>query len=194
MKKKIRKIEEIVIIYDKSNQGKTSTLRSLIDILVGSLPNVKGDFRAIIQGYHTKGQHKKINIFIATCGDAPEIIEDNIRFFNGKMPDGTQYPTYLFTYGTNGVWINIDNVEQINNIETNLCISACRSDGIGVDAMQYFMQSKLAYTFTSVWIRLSLLRQKLNVRITKRKTPDWRKVANELKEMIDQKFARRIIQ
>lgn len=185
-----KKIEAIVVVFDKSNQGKTSTLRELVNVLTGSLPISKGDFRAIIPDYHAKGQHKKVNIYIATCGDVPEIIDDNLRFFNGKMPDGKNYPTYLYNKGS---WVEIKNGNELPDIEANVCISACRSDGGGVDAMQYFIHSNLAYSFTCLWIRLSLLRQKLNVHITKKKTPNWTKVANELKNMIDNKLARRFI-
>lgn len=55
------------------------------------------------------------------------------------------------------------------------------------------MNCNFKYTFTCVWIKLSLLRKKLNVGFTKKMAPDWGKVANELKELIDNKFARRII-
>ena len=79
-----RSIEEIIVLYDKSNQGKTNTLRALIEELVGSLPNEKGDIRVVIPNYRVKKQRKQVNIFVTTCGDAPFIIEDNIRFLMAR--------------------------------------------------------------------------------------------------------------
>ena len=185
-----RSIEEIIVLYDKSNQGKTNTLRALIEELVGSLPNVKGDIRVVIPNYRVKKQRKQVNIFVTTCGDAPFIIEDNIRFFNGKMPDTLSVPMFIFE---NGRWNQIDSEEQLAAYDASICISACRSDGVGVDSIQYFIHAHLSYTFVSMWIRLSHLRKRLNITITKKKEPDWRRLARELKKMVDEKFARRSI-
>lgn len=183
-----RSIEEIIVLYDKSNQGKTNTLRALIEELVGSLPNEKGDIRVVIPNYRVKNQRKQVNIFVATCGDAPFIIEDNIRFFNSKMPDSLSVPMFIFE---NGGWNHIGSQELLATYDASICISACRSDGIGVDAMQYFMHAHLSYTFVSMWIRLSHLRKKLNISTTKKKEPDWGRLARELKKMVDEKFARK---
>lgn len=185
-----KKLEEIVVLYDKANQGKTSTLRALIKELVGSLPNLKGDIRVVIPNYHAKNQRKKVCIFIATCGDIPDVIEDNVRFFQGKMPDAKNVPTFIYD---NGGWMPLVSETQLAEYAANICFSACRTDGIGPDCMQYFMHAHLAYTFVSMWIRLSQLRQKLNIHITKTKQPNWSILAKELKEIIDNKFAKRII-
>ena len=185
-----RSIEEIIVLYDKSNQGKTNTLRALIEELVGSLPNEKGDIRVVIPNYRVKKQRKQVNIFVTTCGDAPFIIEDNIRFFNGKMPDTLSVPMFIFE---NGRWNHIVSEEQLAAYDASICISACRSDGVGVDSIQYFIHAHLSYTFVSMWIRLSHLRKRLNITITKKKEPDWRRLARELKKMVDEKFARRSI-
>lgn len=185
-----RSIEEIIVLYDKSNQGKTNTLRALIEELVGSLPNVKGDIRVVIPNYRVKKQRKQVNIFVTTCGDAPFIIEDNIRFFNGKMPDTLSVPMFIFE---NGRWNHIVSENQLAAYDASICISACRSDGVGVDSIQYFIHAHLSYTFVSMWIRLSHLRKRLNITITKKKEPDWRRLARELKKMVDEKFARRSI-
>ena len=185
-----RSIEEIIVLYDKSNQGKTNTLRALIEELVGSLPNEKGDIRVVIPNYRVKKQRKQVNIFVTTCGDAPFIIEDNIRFFNGKMPDTLSVPMFIFE---NGRWNHIDSEEQLAAYDASICISACRSDGVRVDSIQYFIHAHLSYTFVSMWIRLSHLRKRLNITITKKKEPDWRRLARELKKMVDEKFARRSI-
>ena len=182
-----RSIEEIIVLYDKSNQGKTNTLRALIEELVGSLPNEKGDIRVVIPNYRVKKQRKQVNIFVTTCGDAPFIIEDNIRFFNGKMPDTLSVPMFIFE---NGRWNHIDSEEQLAAYDASICISACRSDGVGVDSIQYFIHAHLSYTFVSMWIRLSHLRKRLNITITKKKEPDWRRLARELKKMIYEKFAK----
>lgn len=183
-------IEEIIVLYDKSNQGKTSVLRALIEELAGSLPNNKGDIRVIIRNYRVKNQHKQVNLFVTTCGDTPFIIEDNIRFFNGMMPDALIIPMFIFE---NGKWNQIDSQEQLTNYYANICISACRSDGVGVDAMQYFMHAHLPYCFVSMWIRLTHLRKRLNISVTKKKEPDWGKIARELKKMVDEKFTRNSI-
>lgn len=183
-------IEEIIVLYDRSNQGKTNTLRALVEKLTSSLPNEKGDIRVVIPNYRVKNQRKLVNIFVTTCGDAPSIIEDNIRFFNGKMPDAPNVPMFIFE---NGSWNHIDSEEQLTTYDASICITACRSDGVGVDAMQYFMNAHLSYAFVSMWIRLSHLRKKLNIITTKKKVPDWGKLARELKKMIDEKFARRTI-
>lgn len=183
----MERIEEIIVLFDKSSQGKTSTLRELIRLLAGSLPTSKGDIRAIIRDYKAKNQRKRINIFIATCGDTPFVIEDNIRFFNSKIPDNISVPIYIFDAGS---WVEIKNLAQIENIQSNICISACRSDGVGVDAMHYFINANLSYTFVSMWIRLKTLRSKLGVIALKRKTPNWTKLAQEMKDIIDEKFAK----
>lgn len=185
-----RSIEEIIVLYDKSNQGKTNTLRALIEELVGSLPNEKGDIRVVIPNYRVKKQRTQVNIFVTTCGDAPFIIEDNIRFFNGKMPDTLSVPMFIFE---NGRWNHIGSEEQLAAYDASICISACRSDGVGVDSIQYFIHAHLSYTFVSMWIRLSHLRKRLNITTTKKKEPDWRRLARELKKMVDEKFARRSI-
>ena len=185
-----KRLEEIVVLYDSGRQGKTSTLRALVEELAGSLPNAKGDIRVIIPNYRTKSQRKKVNIFVATCGDTPDVIEDNLRFFNGKLPDMKNVPMFVYE---NDVWTSVKSEEQIGAYEANICFSACRSDGVGVDAMQYFVNAHLAYTFVTMWIRLKLLRQKLRVPRTTKKVPEWHKLANELKQMIDNKFAKRFI-
>lgn len=185
-----KKLEEIVVLYDRGGQGKTSTLRALIEELAGSLPNSKGDIRVIIPNYRARSPLKKVNIFIATCGDTPEVIEDNIRFFNGKLPDQKNVPMFVYE---NGVWTPIESENEMSAYEANICFSACRSDGVGVDAMHYFINAHLAYTFATVWIRLNLLRQKLRVARTAKEVPDWNKLANELKQMIDNKFAKKYI-
>ena len=185
-----KKLEEILVLYDSGRQGKTSTLRALVEELAGSLPNAKGDIRVIIPNYRAKSQHKKVNIFVATCGDTPDIIEDNLRFFNGKLPDMKNVPMFVYE---NDVWTPIESEEKMGAYEANICVSACRSDGVGVDAMQYFVHAHLAYTFATMWIRLKLLRQKLRVPRTTKKAPDWHKLANELKQIIDNKFAKRFI-
>ena len=176
-----RSIEEIIVLYDKSNQGKTNTLRALIEELVGSLPNVKGDIRVVIPNYRVKKQRKQVNIFVTTCGDAPFIIEDNIRFFNGKMPDTLNVPMFIFE---NGRWNHIVSESQLAAYDASICISACRSDGVGVDSIQYFIHAHLSYTFVSMWIRLSHLRKRLNITITKKKEPDWRRLARDLKKWL----------
>lgn len=123
-----RSIEEILVLYDKSNQGKTNTLRALIEELTGSLPNEKGDIRVVIPNYRVKKPTQKINIFVTTYGDAPFIIEDNIRFFDGKMPDTLTVPMFIFE---NGAWMPIESPKQLTTYDANICISACRSDGVG---------------------------------------------------------------
>ena len=183
-------IEEIIVLYDKSHQGKTSTLRALIEELAGSLPNNKGDIRVVIPNYRVKRQRKRVNIFVATCGDSSDVIEDNIRFFNSKIPDSQSVPMFIFV---NSEWISVSSGGQLTNYDANICVSACRSNGVGVDAMQYFVHGHLSYTFVSIWIRLNLLRKKLGVVNTKKKVPDWTKLAKELRKMIDDKFAKRII-
>ena len=135
---------------------------------------------------------KIICFYIATCGDNLDVIEDNIRFFKGKKPENKPYPSFIFDY-RNKRWIDISKEVTIPSIEANICFSACRSNGYGLDAIDFFMNCNFKYTFTCVWIKLSLLRKKLNVGFTKKMAPDWGKVANELKELIDNKFARRII-
>lgn len=183
-------IEEIIILYDKAHQGKTNTLKALIEKLAGSLPDVKGDIRVVISNYRVKSQRKTVNIFIATCGDNPDAIEDNIRFFNSKLPDIKNVPLFVYE---DGEWTSVDSEEQFAAYDANICVSACRSDGVGVDAMQYFANAHLAYTFATVWIRLNLLRQKLNVQRTAKKMPNWSTLAKELKQLIDNNFAKRII-
>ena len=42
-------IEEIIVLYDKSHQGKTSTLRALIEELAGSLPNLIANKHIIVK-------------------------------------------------------------------------------------------------------------------------------------------------
>ena len=183
-------IEEIVVLYDKAHQGKTNTLKALIEELAGPLYDVKGDVRVVIPNYRVKSQRKIVNIFVATCGDSPDVIEDNIRFFNSKLPDMKNVPLFVYE---DGEWTSVDTEEQLAAYDANICFSACRSDGVGVDAMQYFVHAHLAYTFATVWIRLSLLRQKLNVPRTSKKMPNWSKLAQKLKQLIDYKFAKRIL-
>ena len=185
-----RKIEEIIVLYDIKDQGKTSCLRELIHILTNSQLPSKGDIRVIVKGYRAKNQRKKVNIFIATCGDIPPVIEDNIRFFRGKMPDSAPTPIYVYE---NGEWKSEENLGILKNIHADICISACRTTGGGVGALQYFMQLNLTHTFASTWIRLNKLRTKLRVPRTKRSEPNWNKVANELKQLIDSRFARNYI-
>ncbi|MDD6622207.1 MAG: hypothetical protein PUE90_05785 [Bacteroidales bacterium] len=174
-------IENIIVLYDTHNQGKTSTLRALIKELVGSLPNDNGDIRVVIPNYRVKSQRKRFNIFVTTCGDNPFVIDDNIRFFNGKMPDSQSVPTFIFN---NGSWKAIESQDEFADHAANICISACRTDGAGVDELQCFTHTHLSYTFVSMWIRLKHLRNKLNMPRTK-KEPDWGLLAQELKNLVD---------
>lgn len=181
-----RNLDAILVLYEKSNQGKTSTLRELIKSLAGSLPNDKGDLRAIILDYYAKHQRLKVNVFVATCGDSQEVIEDNIHFFRGKMPDNT-LPVFLFK---NGTWTLVNDPKLIEGIEANICVSACRTDGNVVDAMQYFMHTNLSYIFMNMWIRLNQLKKKLGINP---KAPQWGKVATLLKYIVDNFIAKRYI-
>ena len=74
-------------------------------------------------------------------------------------------------------------------IEANICVSACRTKGGGVTAMQDYIKSHLPYTFFSVWIRLALLRKKLGTPKDMSKIANWNKIATELKIIIDQIIA-----
>lgn len=49
-----RKLEEIIVLYDTHDQGKTSTLRELINVMSGSVPTKGGDLRVIIRNYHAR--------------------------------------------------------------------------------------------------------------------------------------------
>jgi len=181
-------LEGIIALYGKSKEGKSSSLRELINVMAGLLPPKKRkDYRAIIKDYNVTSEDKKVNVFIATCGDTQEVLEDNIRFFNSKMPDNNP-PIFIFDYGTK-TWEEVKNMEQLKDIEANICISACRTEGGGVDAMRYFINSHLSYTFFSAWIRLAILRAKLGTPKDMNKPADWDKIAGELKKIIDKIIA-----
>lgn len=175
----------IIVLYGSSSQGKTSTLKELVRILAGLIPPNKGDIRVIIPDYQINGQ--KVNIYITTGGDTSAVIEDNIRFFNGKLPDGSRNSTFLLQ---GQKWIHVNNKQQMVGIEADLCISACRSDGNGVHAMQYFVHSNLSNTFACLWINMAFLRQKMNVPKNSAINPSWRLFADVLKQEIDKKFVK----
>lgn len=184
-----KNLEGIIALYGTSKEGKSSTLRELINLMTGIFPKKRRkDYRVVIKGYNVKGEDEKVNVFIATCGDTQEVLEDNIRFFNSKMP-AKNPPIFIFDYGTK-TWGKVKNEDQLKDIEANICISACRTEGGGVDAMRYFINSKLSYTFFSAWIRLAILRAKLGTPKDMKKPADWNKIAGELKKLIDQIISR----
>lgn len=178
-------LKGIIALYGTSKEGKSSSLRELINLMTGKLPEKRRkEYRVIIKDYNVKGEDEKVNVFIATCGDTQEVLEGNIRFFNSKMPDSNP-PIFIFDYRTK-TWMKVKNENQLKDIEANICISACRTEGGGVDAMRYFINSHLSYTFFSAWIRLAILRAKLGTPKDKNKPADWNKIACELKKIIDQ--------
>ncbi len=79
---------------------------------------------------------KIICFYIATCGDNLDVIEDNIRFFKGKKPENKPYPSFIFDY-RNKRRIDISKEVTIPSIEANICFSACRSNGYGLDAIDF---------------------------------------------------------
>ena len=181
-------LEGIIALYGTPKEGKSSTLREFINLMTGSLPSgTKHDYRVIIKDYYVHKEDKHVNVFIATCGDTKEVLENNIRFFNSKMPDNNP-PIFIFDYGTK-TWEEVKNMEKLKDIEANICISACRTEGGGVDAMRYFINSKLPYTFFSAWIRLAILRAKLGTPKDMNKPADWDRIAGELKKIIDKIIA-----
>lgn len=184
-----QKLERIIALYGSPREGKSSTLRELIKLMTGSLPSgVKHDYRVIIKDYYVQKEDKHVNVFIATCGDTKDVILKSILFFNGKLYSKPAAPIWLFDYGSK-TWKKVKTKKDLMGIEANICVSACRTKGGGVTAMQDYIKSHLPYTFFSVWIRLALLRKKLGTPKDMSKIANWNKIATELKIIIDQIIA-----
>ena len=181
------KTKEIIVLFGTSSKGKSSTLIALIEELTGKpLPTSRSkDVRVLIPRYKAKvqGAKKEINISICTCGDIAEIIEDNIRFFRGEMPDDKSVDVFIFDKKAND-YVAVTDATQLRLNASDLCISACRTQGVVVDAMQYFVNYNLSNVFSALWIRFEKLRQKILGRDwAKRKAPSFIPIASELRSI-----------
>lgn len=182
-------LEGIIALYGTPKEGKSSTLRELINVMTGSLPSgEKHDYRVIIKDYYVEKEDKHVNVFIATCGDTEDVILKSILFFNGELYTKHSAPIWLFDYGSK-TWKKVMTKKDLMGIEANICVSACRTKGGGVTAMQDCIKSHLPYTFFCFWIRLAILREKLGTPKDLSKPAGWNKIATELKKIIDQIIA-----
>ena len=184
-----QKLEGIIALYGTPKEGKSSTLRELINVMAGSLPSVgRKDYRVIIKDYYVRKEDKHVNVFIAVGGDTEDVIMKSVRFFNGKLYSKHRAPIWIIDYGSN-TWKKVMTKKDLVGIEANICVSACRTKGGGVTAMQDYIKSHLSYTFFSAWIRLAILRAKLGTPKDMNKPADWNKIATELKKIIDKIIA-----
>ena len=187
------KTNNVLVLFGTSNCGKTSTLRALIEQLTGQpIPSkYTKDIRVIIPSYKpkTQGLRKRSTIIVCTCGDSAEVIEDNIRVFRGELPDDKSTMLLKFDNVSN-TYIPISDKKDLSHKSVDICISACRTSGVVVKAMQYFASYNLTNVLSVLWVNQRKLRTKvLGQERTVKKKPNFPKLASELKYFIDTKIA-----
>ena len=83
--------KQMIVLYGKANQGKTTTLRQLSIKLVGDNPEMTQAINALFKkNQKTKDiriivNYRGVLVFIATGGDAWSICRSSCEFFDGKF-------------------------------------------------------------------------------------------------------------
>ena len=83
--------KQMIVLYGKANQGKTTTLRQLSIKLVGDNPEMTQAINALFKkNQKTKDiriivNYRGVLVFIATGGDAWSICRSSCEFFEGKF-------------------------------------------------------------------------------------------------------------
>ncbi len=83
--------KQMIVLYGKANQGKTTTLRQLIISLIGNDPEMAQAVNALFKrNQKTKDiriivNYRGVLVFIATGGDAWSICRSSCEFFDGKF-------------------------------------------------------------------------------------------------------------
>lgn len=189
--------DALFVLFGTSNQGKTSTLFRLIYLLGRKSKNV--DTKSVSAFIK---QHEKVDlstgrlfysdvrivipyqgkqIAIATFGDYREVCETNMSFFRRK-----EVP-FFFYDGIDFVSSDDENLTKqqkvkLKKVKPTIFISACRTEGGAVDAMEYCSHFYLKQIARIIWIR----KKGKNPEPTKvRVSPHDKKYANDLIDAIN---------
>ena len=154
--------QSLIVLYGLGNQGKTNTLTDLLFLLTA--PDIKifvnknfirvnrRKVKHYKDGYYVLSYEEK-NVFISTYGDGRKECERNKDFFEGKKIDE---PIYVID-GPHIIELNeMTETEQQSryyNNKPDFLISACRTEGGGVDATMYLADKLLPNVLQQVWIR-----------------------------------------
>jgi len=169
----------LIVLYGKRNQGKTTTLFNLIEMLSGINPPRNMDGRFIIK---YKGHY----ILIGTGGDSWGICRVNTNFFEG----GTDNKTILWVVYNN----NFEQLKGLDEkvkkeyemIKPSICITSCRPSGDGngaIKAIHYYVERHNEDYERMLWLRKDGGHEK----ITKDEALRLAKIkAKEIKDIIDE--------
>lgn len=162
--------DALFVLFGTSNQGKTSTLYELLRLLgskskavstravttfIKSMERVDpktgklyyADTRVVIpyENYH---------IAIATFGDYREVCEDNMFFFR---QDPKSEPFYFYAgnqfVSSDDPNLTKEQTKGLKKVKPTVFLSACRTEGGAVDAMEYCSHYYLRHIARIFWVR-----------------------------------------
>lgn len=162
--------DALFVLYGTSNQGKTSTLYELLKLLGSRSKTV--NTRTVTTFIKSMGKkdpktgklyyadtrvvipYENHYIAIATFGDNREVCEDNMFFFR---QESKCEPFYFYT-GTQFVSSGEPNLtkeqtKELRKVKPTIFLSACRTEGGAVDAMEYCSHYYLKHIARIFWVR-----------------------------------------
>ena len=192
-------IRSVIVLYGKSNSGKTSTLMDLLMLLNRAFvkkfinTNLVKTNRSGVMYYQDAMfifYYKEHLIFLSTFGDTQDICEANCHFFERKQANRD---IYVIHNGTVKHLKDLSSTEKksffARKLKPSFCISACRTDGGPADAIMYFSKKVLDDVQNVVWIRKWRDPKAYNPIYTDQKTPiitaDDEQLAKEIRNFID---------
>lgn len=196
----------LFVLFGTSNQGKTSTLYELLRLLGSKSKAVNRAVSTFVKGmertdpntmrlYYADTRvvipYEKYHIAIATFGDNISACEDNIFFF--RQEDKSK-PFYFFDGKTfvssNEPSLSKEQKKILKKVKPTIFLSACRTEGGAVDAMEYCFHYYLRHIARIFWIRkLGSNHDNTKSRISS----SDKKYANDLMDAIDRIIKGRIL-
>ena len=199
--------DALFILFGTSNQGKTSTLYELLRLLGRKSKDIKTkavtsfikdmeridpktgrlyyeDTRVIIP-------YGKFYIAIATFGDYRDVCEDTMFFFR----QDSKCPSFYFYDGkalisTKESNLSSEQKKVLKKVKPTIFLSACRTEGGAVDAMDYCSHYYLRHIARIFWIR----KLGSNHDYTKsRQSSSDKKYAKDLADAIDRILKQKIL-
>lgn len=150
--------KQMIVLYGKANQGKTTTLRQLSIKLVGDNPEMTQAINALFKkNQKTKDiriivNYRGVLVFIATGGDAWSICRSSCEFFEGKFAKKKD----IYIVDANGLRQLTGEEKKTFGGKPTVAICACRpyADGNGaIKAIHSYSVGHIMDYSEQVWLK-----------------------------------------
>ena len=150
--------KQMIVLYGKANQGKTTTLRQLSIKLVGDNPEMTQAINALFKkNQKTKDiriivTYRGVLVFIATGGDAWSICRSSCEFFEGKFAKKKD----IYIVDANGLRQLTGEEKKTFGGKPTVAMCACRpyADGNGaIKAIHSYIVGHIMDYSEQVWLK-----------------------------------------